>query len=309
MAVPMVLYKGLPKPHSWCRYMVGRTMRKNNNNLISVIGKTGSGKTWAAISICELMSKMDGVPFGIDNIVFSLTDLMRLINSGKLKRGSKIIFDEPQASISAKEFQSVANKVFNLLVTTFRHRNLTLFFCTPYESLLDKSTRKLFHGRFETLSINPNQKTCRLKPLFLEYSDWKPEPYKKRLVVLFKDKKGMRQDEKVSYWDVPKPNLDLIEEYEDKKLEFTTNLNKNIMRKLEEFDESGKGMTSTSKEPEKHRTPLTDKQQLAMSTIANITEENKLERTAEIMGVSIGAISQHKKLAEKKGYTLQEFKR
>ena len=140
--------------------MVGRTMKKNQNNLISIVGKTGSGKTYTAISICEIMSNMDGVPFTIEHVVFSLRELMDLINSGKLKRGSKIVFDEPQVSISARDFQSEANKVFNYLISTFRHRNYTLFFCTPFETLLDKSTRKLFHARFETMSINQNTKTC-----------------------------------------------------------------------------------------------------------------------------------------------------
>src|SRR3990172_2181506 len=95
---PIIIYRGKAKTNSWARWMVGRTMKKNQNNLISIVGKTGSGKTFSAISICEIMSKMDGVPFTIEHIVFSLRELMDLINSGKLKRGRKIVFDEPQVS-------------------------------------------------------------------------------------------------------------------------------------------------------------------------------------------------------------------
>lgn len=303
MSNAIVVYRGERKVNSWAKWMMGRTMKQNKNNLVAIIGKTGSGKTYTAISICEIMSKMDGVPFTIDHIVFSLTELMDLINSGKLKKGSKIIFDEPQVSISAREFQSEANKVFNFLLSTFRHRNLTLFFCTPYETLLDKNTRKLFHARFETMSINRNNKTCRIKPRFVEYSDFKSEPYRKQLIVLYKDKHGLSKSTKVFYWDIPKPHNKIIEQYEQKKLDFTNKLNKNISARLKKYDESGKSMTSEHKEEEKKRKPLTDMQKKCMEVLAH----NKFKDASEILGISMSAIHKHKVYAEKKGYTIGEF--
>ncbi len=304
-SVPIVRYNGPSKRNSWARWMVARTMRKNDNNLISVIGKTGSGKTWSAISICEIMSKMDKVPFTSKNIVFSLKELMDLINSGVLKRGSKIIFDEPQVSISAREFQSMANKVFNLLVTTFRHLNLSLFFCTPFESLLDKSTRKLLHARFETMSINTRKKTCRLKPRYIEYSDWKSMPYLKQLIIYDKTPDGSKRVQKMFHWDVPMPSDKIIKEYEKKKTDFTSNLNKNISSQLSKFDESGKSMTAPQQVAVVGvRKELTEKQLRAMEFLAAYG----LKETAKRLGVTMGAISIHKKLSMKKGWGLQEFK-
>jgi len=310
MAVPRVIYNGLPKNHSWARWMVARTLRKNSNNLVSFIGKVGSGKTWSGISIAQLMTKMSGVPFTINQIVFSLTELMTLINSGELKKGSCIIFDEPQISISSKDFQSQANKVFNMLVSTFRHRNFSLFFCTPFEALLDKSTRKLFTSRFEMLSINSKKKTCRIKPRFVEYSDYKPVPYVKQMIVCFK-KDGMNKSEKLSYWDVPKPSEEIIEAYEKKKLEFTTNLNKNIMSRLETFDNSGKSMTSKYKPTEKklltEKKPLTERQEEVMKVLANLKKEDRNIQAQQILGISLNAIYNTRRFAEKKGYTMEDF--
>jgi len=303
MAVPKVVYRGKPKPNSWAKWFVGRTMRNNNNNLVSVIGKTGSGKTWSAISICEIMSELDGVPFGVEHIVFSLKELMDLINSGTLKRGSKIIFDEPQCSISAREFQSEANKVFNFLLSTFRHRNLSLFFCTPFESLLDKNTRRLFHCRIETLSVNHKKNTCRLKPRYLEYSDFKAEPYRKQLIVIYKDKEmssGYKAD-KLFFWDIPKPSKDLIEKYEAKKLAFTNKLNENISARLQKYEDSGKSMTAEQKA---ERKPLTDRQRGVMELLAQgLTQQQVADKT----GLEQSAVSRHKIASEKKGYTIQEF--
>lgn len=304
MANAMVFYPGKAGNNSWARWMVGRTKNQNKNNLVSLVGKTGSGKTYTAIGISEIMSQLDGVPFTIDHVVFTLRDLMELINSKTLKKGSKIVFDEPQVSIGAREFQSQANKVFNYLLSTFRHRNLTLFFCTPFETLLDKSTRRLFHAKFETQSINRKEKTCRIKPRFLEYADFKTEPYRKQLIVFSQNENGMRISQKLSHWDVPKPSKKLIDLYEKKKLDFTDNLNRNISEKLNALDKSGKSMTSTQEEEKKDRKPLTDKQRRVMEVIAY----NRYEDARKILGLAMSSISMHRKLAEKKGYTVDEFK-
>lgn len=302
MGVPIVRYSGKYKAHSWARWMNGRVMRKNNSNMVSWIGKTGSGKTWSAISTAEILSKMSGVPFKIDYIVFSLTELMNQINKNP-PRGTTFIFDEPQASINSKDFQQQANKVFNLLVSTFRHRNYTLFFCCPFESMLDKSTRMLFHARMETLSLNPAKKTCRIKPRYLEYSDFKSEPYKKMLILFYKEN-GLNRQEKIFFWDIPKPSDEIIKQYEKKKLEFTTNLNKNIMAKLEAFNSSGKSMTADYKEEVVERKPLTKSQEEVMICLANHT----FKEAKDILGIALGSLSQSKQLALKKGYTLEEFR-
>ena len=307
MGNAIVMYKDKKKGNSWARWLVGQTMKKNKNNLVGVIGSTGSGKTLSTISICEIMSKLDGVHFGIEHIVFSLRELMDLINSDKLKKGSKIIFDEPQVSISARDFQSEANKVFNYLLTTFRHRNLSLFFCTPFESLLDKNTRKLFHVRMETMNINTKNQTCRLKPRYIEYSDFKVEPYRKQLIITFKNESGRRTSKKLFYWDVPRPSRELEDLYDEKKLEFTNKLNQVISNRLKKFDESGKSMTSEPEERD-NRKKLSFKQEEVMRTLANIQEDNKVERAGEILNITPPAVSQRKTSAERLGYSVLEFK-
>jgi len=307
MANAIVIYRGEAKVNSWPRWMVGRTTRQNKNNLVAIVGPTGSGKTWVGIVSAQIISKMNGVPFGIDNIVFSLKELMDLINSGTLQKGSCIVFDEPQVSISAREFQSQANKIFNYLLSTFRHRNFTLFFCTPFENLLDKNTRKLIHCRFETMSINRTNNTCRVKPRFVEYSDFKDKPYRKQLIVFFKGKNGVNQSRKLFYWDVPKPTDDIIEQYEQKKREFTDRLNLNITKRLKKFDESGSSITAKNEVDMTTRRPLTDRQREVMEVTANVTASNRLETAGKQLGISIASVHENINRARKKGYFLEEF--
>jgi len=223
------------KKDSWIRYFLGR-IKQNKNNLIVVVGKTGSSKTWSSMAVCEKIAKKNNIPFTINNIVFNLKDLMKFINSEKAVKGASIIFDEPQISISSREWQSKANRVFNYLLTTFRHRNLNLFFCTPYEDLLDKATRKLFHAKFETVSINHKLKTAKLKPKIMEYNSQKSKFYEKFLRICFKPKgKAKYKTVKLEYWEVPKPSEELIKQYEIKKLRFTGKLNANIEKELKEY--------------------------------------------------------------------------
>jgi len=202
-----------------------------------------SGKTWTTMSICESIAKENKTDFNVDNIVFTLKELMALINSDNLKKGSCIIFDEPQVSISNREFMSEANKVFNYLLTTFRHRNLNLFFCTPYEDLLDKASRKLFHAKFEIVSINYKRQTVRVKPKTTEYNSYMQKFYEKYLRVCYKPEYSTKYvTKKLMYWDVEKPSKDLINDYEEKKLAFTTNLNRRIQNRLEKYDMKDMGV-------------------------------------------------------------------
>ena len=307
MGNAIVKYRGSRKRHSWARWFIARTLRQNKNNLISVIGQTGSGKTYSALSICEIMSKMDGVPFDIDHVVFSLRELMALINSGKLKKGSKIVFDEPQVSISAREFQSKANKVFGYVLSTFRHRNLSLLFCCPFESLLDKNTRKLFHARFITDSINTNTNMCKVKPYYLEHVDYKPTPYAKYMIELWKED-GLSKSGKLSAWYIPKPSPELIKQYEVKKLAFTDNLNRNIIEELRKVDETGNSITAPPRKETTIRKPLTKMQEKVMILMANTTATNRLEVVAKELNICIASVHKHKQFALKKGYVLAEFK-
>ena len=104
MANAIVVYREKPKTNSWACWMVGRTTKQNKNNLVSLVGKTGSGKTYTAISICEIMSKMDGVPFTIEHIVFSLRELMDLIN-----------IEEEQTP----NLDSIGGKIWNIVENSF----------------------------------------------------------------------------------------------------------------------------------------------------------------------------------------------
>lgn len=255
----IIIYRNGEQPKDpWIKYFCTRT-NNNKNNLVAIIGPTGSGKTYAGLSICQMISKENGIPFEIENVVFNLKELFSLINSGKLSKGSSIVFDEPQCSISSREWQGEYNKVFNYLLSTFRHRCINLFFCTPYEDLLDLSSRKLFHAKIQTAGINTNTKMCRLRPKTTEYNSQLKKFYEKWLRVSYRPINSNRNiTKKYEYWNVPKPSEELINLYEAKKYAFTSKLNQDIERRLDSYQAKEEIKINKNLKDKK---PLTPRQQ------------------------------------------------
>ncbi len=225
---------------------------------------------------------------------------MKLINEGNLKRGSIILFDEPQTSISSKDHQQQANKVFYQLTSTFRHRGFVLIFCNPFLEDLDKSTRKLFHAHWMVQSKDANNKIVKLKPQYLEWVGSKDDWYRHFLKVVFKPEgKSKFISQKLTSWDIPHPPEELSNAYEVKKLAFTTELNKRIEARLQSIENKDiKPIISPIDR-------LTDRQ---IECIEAVLEHGTQVKAAEVLGINRCTLSLNLKGAEKKGICLRNYK-
>jgi len=280
------LLSNKPKDALWIRYIKQR-IRENKNFIGIISGPTGSGKSWSSLSLGEQADP----EFNIDRVVFSGGELMRLINSGTLKKGSAIVFEEAGIGMSSKSWQSVTNKLLNFLIQTFRHRNFILIFNTPYMDFVDASTRKLFHAEFGTLSIDIAKGTCRLKPRYIQYNSRNKKFYFKMLRVITSG--GKRP---INTWSISKPSNNLIKEYEVKKRAFTDKLNagiQNDLLKLEEEDQV---------KPEDTRNANT----LAQEEVLNMLKEGKtIGEISDELVVSPENTRKHIRGLKKKGYLIR----
>jgi hypothetical protein len=248
------------------------TPKYHNFFLDNGILSHNSGKTWTALSICEMMSLVNGNPFTIDQVVFSLRDLLKLVNSGGLKEGSCIIYDEPQISIGARQFMSLSNKTFSFLGTTWRHRRFNLFFCTPWEDLLDLNARKLFQAKFTTKGIDRLTNEARLRPVMTEYNSSSKIFYEHFLRVVYKpDGRQKYVSAKLKEWRIPKPSQPLIDVYEKKKLAFTSALNKELERSLIAFERK-----QVEKELAEKKTPDDERPSVYKDADEPVSERKKL---------------------------------
>ena len=157
---------------------------------------------------------------------------MDLINSGKLKKGSAIVFEEIGVELSNRNWQSIVNKLINFLLQTFRHMNFILIMNSPYMDFVDASTRKLFHAEMRTIGINFKRNEVKLKPQQIQYNSRMQKFYYKRLKVITEQGKIP-----IDIWNVAKPSEALRLSYEKKKLEYTIKLNQKITSELKAIEQ------------------------------------------------------------------------
>jgi len=275
----MVVRKG--DEYSWIRYIKQR-IQKNKNFLCFIGGQTGSGKSWSALSICEMLDS----DFSIERCVFSGKGLMQLVNSGSLKKGSCVLFDESGIELSNRNWQSTLNKMLNYLMQTFRHKCIILFFTSPYMDFLDSATRKLMHAQFEMVSIDQKEKKGILKPKLIQYNGDMGKYYYKYLRVVTLD--GVIP---VQTWAIPKPSDNIIEQYEAKKTEFTSALNKKIEAELDKIEAKAENKPK----------PLTKQQEKILELMKT---GNTQQQTADVLGVHRTLITRQVDNMKKKGVVI-----
>jgi len=229
------------KEYYWIKY-INQRIRQNKNFLAIISGQTGSGKSWSALSIGEMLDDS----FDITRVIFKGKELMELVNNANLKKGSVLVWDEAGIDLSNRNWQTLANKMLNYLLQTFRHKGFILLFTAPYSDFLDKATRKLFHAELKTVSIDFNLNKTKLKPQLIQYNSRTQKFYYKYLRVITK-KDGVVP---LSEWSISKPSDKLIADYETKKNKFTNELNLSISESLNKVEK-----TSNRKIP-KALTPL-----------------------------------------------------
>jgi DNA-binding CsgD family transcriptional regulator len=278
----MRLIEKTPSKKFWVQYIL-RRIENNKNFLGFIAGPTGSGKSWCSLRIAEELDPK----FNIDRVVFSGRELMALINSNKLHKGSAIVFEEAGIEMSNRNWQSTTNKMLNFLMQTFRHRNFILIFNSPYMDFVDSATRKLFHAEMTTCGIDKVKSQVKLKPLCIQYNARYSKFYYKRLKV--RTPEGAVP---VSYWKVDKPSNDLLKAYEDKKRVFTDALNEEIQGELDRLSGIAKK-------------PLTQKQQ---NILDELKKGGSVTETAKRLSLSPQYCNVHIMAIRKKGFVIEPVK-
>ena len=265
----------------WVSYLK-RRIDLNKNAILAITGPTGSGKSTASISIAEQVDPK----FTTDQIVTSGKELMELINSDKLHRGSAIVFEEAGVEMSNKNWQSKMNKMLNYLMQTFRHRNFIMIINSPYLDFIDSSTRKLFHAEMATQGIDFKNKLTILKPQLIQYNGRMKKFYYKYLKVL--TPKGVAP---IKVWRVPQPSDKVMEEYEIKKKAYTDQLYLDITRDFIEDDAKKKA-----------KTEMTDNQMNVLNSLEQCLHPNDIAKETNTTPRNIYAIML---VLKKKGYSLK----
>ena len=220
-----------------------RLLKRNKNCLILVAGETGSGKSYAAMRIGQMIDP----DFSIKNVVFSPMEFMEVLKKPWIKAGSCVVFDEAGVGIPSRDWYTIQNKMVGFVMQTFRHMNLAVIFTVPNISFIDIQLRNLFHMYLEPRSISYKNKTCSLLVFYLR--QW---PRSERVVPIHP---RLRTPDKwstigcitrIKAWTVELPHDKIISHYENKKLKFSQKLRTETYNMLNRFEEK--------KQPEESKT-------------------------------------------------------
>lgn len=280
---------------SFVTYIKKRIAR--NQHFVAVVhggmGGSGTGKTWTAASIAHQLDPN----FDESQVINSSQELMSLVNSGKLKRGSVILADEAQIWMSSRNWQSKISKLMNFLFSTCRHEGWIMLFTTPFSDFVDSSLRKMFHAQLECVAIDYNNKCVKVKPQLIQYYPKLSKFYYPRLIV-----QGKGRMAPLTFWSVPKPPPHIIVPIEHKTIEFKRGVAKDV-EKVMENETRGKSdilreVITLSKPPTEFQERMIAAAKKGIIKTGEIAEE---------LNAKSGKVSSNKKFLRNRGIFLEKI--
>jgi len=256
-------------------------IKANKNAILVINGATGSGKSYAGISLALKIAETLGTNFDIhNNMDFNFINLLKkMMLPHNKKPGTIFLFEEVGSfgsGSSSREWQSQANKFFFSFMQTSRHRNQILIFTCPHFSYLERGTRMLVHMQLEMDGIDLKKKIAFLKPYRVQVNSRSGQFYFKYLRC-----KGPKGKFKFKRLIVPCPPDDIVKEYERLKTLFTGKLNSEIIRQSkEQVEEDMRGK----------KAKVNDK---AMAKLLKKGLSNS--EIAKVMGICTKTVLRHKK--------------
>jgi hypothetical protein len=136
--MPLQIPKEIPPTNKLSRIVYGRLF-SNNNFLMIIEGPTGIGKSWMGLKLCETYDP----DFTAKNIVFTVEEFLELFRT--LPERSFILWDEPGAYISHRDFGTVSNKIAHIMMQSGRFKFINVIFALPSRDYMDKVCREMCH--------------------------------------------------------------------------------------------------------------------------------------------------------------------
>ena len=230
----------LPRSFQILIFTFVKRLDSGKNCLVALVGKTGSGKSFASVCILYwTYFYMHGEPPTVEYMrkhwFFRAQDFLEKMNDEDLKKKELNLWDEMGTSASHKTHQTVQNRAISWLVQTFRNLEQLVIFTVPTLAFVDKSVRNLLHYQLETRKILMSEKICVIKPLEIQYNIRMDKTYYHNLRSPSVDGSGFMDE--VDVVGIPLPPKEFVKAYEEDSWKFKAELNKQIQGMIEHANE------------------------------------------------------------------------
>lgn len=273
--MPVIKSTSLEEGEVFCKWLYNRLLRQNKNVLGAELGATGSGKSYRDLRKFEIWhEKYLKRKWNPENICFGVKEVMKRLNSGELKPGDIIIFEEAGANLGSLDFQNKISKLFTYVLQSFRSMNIGIFFNLPYLSMLNKQARLLLHYSSESAGVDKALKKNKCKFFFHQVNQSTGKIYKKYPRV--KVEGVIRTVERLNY---SLPSAELRKIYEEKKAEYLSKSIKNYSEVIEEMEGGKNKKINYPTQLEYHAHHLRERERMKWKDIA--FKIGKTEKTCQ----------------------------
>jgi len=189
---------------------------EDNNTLWTVVGDTGDGKSYASLRIGEALDP----DFGIENVAFNIVEFIEKVIDDSFGKGSVIVLEEGSVEASSYEWHSESNRVFAKILDTWRHQNRMGIINLPNFQALEKGARRRTKGIVKMQHASPYRDYSQAKFYDAKYGNIEDRFTTPFPVIGGKVRKHIR---------FTMPSKELRDAYEQKKEEYTANLNQDAL--------------------------------------------------------------------------------
>ena len=153
--------QGALRGEAWLAKRVRHRLHDNQLNWLAVwVGPPGSGKSWSALRLCQLIDPT----FSTERVVFDVNGILERSYEWDLPRGSAIMLDEAGLAIPNRRWYEHANEALGYLMESFRYLGLALLLTVPDPSFIDRVPRSLFNMSLDCVRVDRRREVVIARP-------------------------------------------------------------------------------------------------------------------------------------------------
>jgi hypothetical protein len=208
-----------------------RLHRQNEHFMGVIVGQEGSGKSYTAIKIAELIDET----FTHERVIFDVTELLKVLKDGKHEPGNFYVLDEAGVQLGRRTWQERGQVLTNQALQLIRSHNLGLLFTLPRLSELDSQAQGRLQAFLEmTEKVGGEFVAGKWKWMDPDRTDSTGKIYKK-----YPRRRQHGVVKRITRVSFTPPSDNITEPYEERKGEFQEEFYEKTIEELSDTDDSG----------------------------------------------------------------------